>query len=706
MKDLITHPRILFTKDEIANADTPPQLLAQAKRFLTETEFQVSYPMINYQLTVSLPLQQLATLPEPKGYVDFPYWTMYSRAIEERITVLGKAYGLTKKREYGEKVKEYILALARFERWFEFPHRGAEGNLSNAHFTLAMASGYDAIFDLLDEQEKDIVQTAILEKGLHPFEIDFDNKDSHNIIASKRVAMLVGALAILEEKEVEPYFTNAYEYLLAYLDERLVSPENEGLLYTKVAAQHILLAADTLHRATGDGSLIAHPYFKEFLPELFLFMLGNSETASFANFSDSFYSLDIDYMMSMIAKKNQHPVASWYVQNFSNEKEHRVESIPPDLYYASQKSQVFPTIGWTSFRNGWSKKSHLLAFLSSESAKDHNHFDQNNFILHTDGEWLITNPGYQDYVAGPRREFTLGTIGHNSMLVNGKGQVYLGKSKIVDSFLSERFDYCIGDATRAYGDAIKLWERQIIHVDQTYFMLIDRVLKKEAHDQLSFLYHTTGTPMVNLVELQVDELIKENKIDFVGENACASIYPCYPQMMNKAVKVYTGAEEFGPYLQVEPNSDLEQEILVTLIHPDGNEKLEPVVNLDGGKLSLRIERDFKVDYFLMNIERRASGMVSEDGLFSIYGEQGWLSKGKSQNVLSKVVLINGSEIHYGDQLLFQSNKDLNAVVMMEKGSPWYQVDVTEETVIHAHFENDRLQKFVLPRGSHDLRRRL
>lgn len=99
-------------------------------------------------------------------------------------------------------------------------------------------------------------------------------------------------------------------------------------------------------------------------------------------------------------------------------------------------------------------------------------------------------------------------------------------------------------------------------------------------------------------------------------------------------------------------------------------------------------------------------MVSEDGLFSIYGEQGWLSKGKSQNVLSKVVLINGSEIHYGDQLLFRSNKDLNAVVIMEKGSPWYQVDVTEETVIHAHFENDRLQKFVLPKGSHDLRRRL
>lgn len=710
---LTSHPRILFTQYELEkrkktlvdNQDAFNDFMEKAQMYAAETEFQVSYPMCNVTITVQLPLVQMEPLPEPSGYVDFPFWTMYSRAIEERITVLSWAYALTQNKLFSEKVKEYLLALTRFTRWFEFVHRGAEGNLSNAHFTIAVATGYDAVFDALNQEEKRLIQNAIVEKGLKPFEIDFLNNDNHNIIASKKVAMLIGAIAVLDEKEVETYFSNAYDYLCSYLDARLISPDIEGLLYTNVAARHILMAADILHRATGDTTLIEHPYFKNFLPELFMYMMGNENAASFANFSDSFYSLDISYLMGILVMKNRNPVASWYMRNFTHanqsvffELAEMVDPISPDRYYGKQKSKVFPTIGWAAFRNGWSENSHFLAFTSSESAKDHNHYDQNNFILHAGGEWLITNPGYQDYVEGPRREFTLGTIGHNSMLVNGKGQEKLGESKLRDSYTSPFFDYCLGDASGAYGCLLNSWERKIFHVDQTYFILIDRVHKNSADCELAFLYHTTAIPMANDHPLKMDKLIEGEQVDFVGENASVSLYHCYPKTALKVIKQFPGAEEYGTFLSIEPTENKQEEIAITLIQPQPkgtSENLKYTVFKEDDQIQLKIIRNENLitDYFLLNENRGSVYMSSNDISFTINGEQAWVCIEKNQNLPAKAVLLNGFELSFKGKQYIKTNRKMDVMIYNRKNSFQYTLILNEETTIHipcAHPSNVKI----------------
>ncbi|MCH1624477.1 heparinase II/III domain-containing protein [Ferdinandcohnia quinoae] len=616
VKTIHPHPRILLTKSEIEDTKKrvtqkgdrqvlhfdkmADELYKRADSYATEEKFHVTYPSIEVTLTIDLPLTQLLPIPEPDGYVDFPYWTMYSRAIEERIKILSFAYGMTNNEKYAMKIKEYVIALSHFERWYEFPHRGAEGNLSNAHFILAMAIGYDAIYQYLSNDEKKIVQEAILLNGLHPLEIDFQNFNNHNIIASKQVAMLIGSLAIMDEVDVEAYYTNSYSYLSMYLHNRLTSPEIEGLLYTNVAARHVLMAADILHRSTGIDRLINHQYFETFLPDLFFYMLGTDEKASFANFSDSFYSLDLAYILGMLAYNNRNHVASWYVHEFTPSSpdimmhmKAVIPPLPPDQYY-KQTSKIFPSIGWASFRSGWGSSDHLLAFTASKSAKDHNHFDQNNFILHVAGEWLLTNPGYQDYVEGPKREFTLGTIGHNAMLVNGNGQIHRGRSELTVWHTSDHLDILVGDATKPYDSMISLWKRMVLHIDKTYFVVIDRVKKKSEEDELTFLYHTNSKIKSDSSFKKQGDECTGDQIDIVGEKAMVSLYTVYPPEMTKKVAIYPGAEKYGSYIEIKPKEDSMEQDVITILYPKMKDKkdmkLTYKVVKNGSEWQLEIDR--------------------------------------------------------------------------------------------------------------------
>ncbi|MCH6268985.1 heparinase II/III domain-containing protein [Neobacillus citreus] len=724
------HPRILFSETElkqVRDSQISQEFFEQANQFLTETDFKVNYPSIQFQITVTLPLVQLAPLPEAPGYVDFPYWTMYSRAIEERITVLSTAYALTEDRKYGDKVKEYLLALAKFTRWYEFPNRGAEGNLSNAHFTLAAAIGYDSIYSLLNEQERNILQQAILANGLQPFEIDFENQDSHNIIASKRVAMLIGALSIADEQDVGQYLSNAYEYLFAYLEDRLTSPEIEGLLYTSVAIRHILMAADALNRATGDASLIGHDYFQTFLPELFLYMLGNAKKQSFVNFSDSFYTLDISYLMGMLAQRNLHPAASWYFQQAKTNHSHVLlhpkrmpDPIAPGEFFNQQHSKVIPSIGWAAFRNGWDKESHLLAFASSGSAKGHNHYDQNNFVLHVHDEWLMTNPGYQDYVPGPRNTFTTGTVGHNAMLINGGGQTELGRSRIADWYLSPSYDFCTGDATDAYNGAVKQWKRAILHIDQGYFLIVDRVGKINPEDRVSFLFHTTSSVIAAGRQLELNESIDSNHVIIAGGQAGASLYYCYPEQTKKTLEQFPGAEEYGTYIAVEPGGNLQEEFLVTLIVPHADKRLadKPLdyqVDRNYGTISIKVDReDYGVtDYLLFADSQESKQMTSEHTDFQVNGEQAWVCFNHSLQQPKKWVLINGTRLDFDGKGYLRSDKNLTARMERDRQERKYWLELMEETAIvipcresdvvlvnNQRYENSKtgILELVLPKG--------
>ena len=138
--------------------------MAKADAYVEEESFEVLYPSISEQWKVELPLTEPKRAPEPQGHTFFPFWTMYARAIEDRLVVMSTAFLVTNERKYAERVKEHLMSLTSFGKWYEFDERGAEGNLSNAHLPLGVSSAYDAIHRLLTEDERRSIRQAILEK--------------------------------------------------------------------------------------------------------------------------------------------------------------------------------------------------------------------------------------------------------------------------------------------------------------------------------------------------------------------------------------------------------------------------------------------------------------------------------------------------------------------------------------------------------------
>jgi len=583
------HPRILFTQEELqalqARVKHPEneslgvdvrtiwtELQQEGNRYLEESGFQVTYLNAPDVIDVAYPLKQPAPLPNPEGYVDYPFWTMYSRRLEERLITLSLMYSLTGQTRFADKARAILLDLAQYERWYEFPYRGAEGNLSNAHFTLGVATAYDTLYAALSEAERAAIRQAILEKGLRPMAIDFANVDQHNIIVAKQVAMMIGALAIADEEPAAlKYIEQTYDYMKKYLDARVDSDETEGLMYNNIAAKHLAQAAVALKKSTGDASLIQHPFLTEVVPEQFFYFQAAGRQATFANLSDCHPKLDLSYIMSLLAENASNGAAMWYIQQYEANKQSVLlniskgtEAVEPERYFAGRLSKVFPRIGWAALRTGWREKDHLIAFTSSPSARGHNHLDQNHFIVNVAGEWLVTDPGYQDYRPGPKNVFTDGSVGHNVLMVNGVGQTVRGGGKIVAWHTSPAFSAVRGDATASYGGAIQGWQRTVAHVGGAFAVVIDDVALHHSGDRAELLLHTqaeiSGAP---------------EACTFRGERAAVHVRTASSHGVEAEVATFPGAEEYGPYLVYRLNTGEDGRArMVTLLVPDANGTLQ------------------------------------------------------------------------------------------------------------------------------------
>ena len=73
-------------------------------------------------------------------------------------------------------------------------------------------------------------------------------------------------------------------------------------------------------------------------------------------------------------------------------------------------------------RSGWDESDLAVALSATGTPPGHIQRDNGSVVIGTHGAWLIDDPGYQQYVPGLEREFTLGRTAHNYPLVNGHTQ--------------------------------------------------------------------------------------------------------------------------------------------------------------------------------------------------------------------------------------------------------------------------------------------
>lgn len=493
-----SHPRLFFTGSDIpalrakANDDVNKafgltgkqiwsSLESKARTFLEETDFTILY-YDDFSVTFPLPPEQPGPIPNPPGFetIGYPYWTAMSKAIEERLETLSLAYVITQEQDFADLAKEYLLAMTAWNSWTDVGSQ-CDGItcLDTAHITLGVSTAYDILYDLLTAAERTQVETALENKGLIPLYTDSTSRADNNIEALRAIALGVGATAVLGKLlNANKYLTRATNYYTWYMDSRMTSGNQEGLMYSAYTIDNMMKAIDSISRATGLSEFINHPYLNDFIVRWLTYFLAPGGN-DWAKFSDSEYGYNSVPTLSVINNRLQDGHAGWYLDKTRLE----TDMFQRFLYFNSEPaitepedmpaSAVLDEIGWAALRSGWDKDDTLFAFVSNNSRLGHNHYDQNSFQIGLNRSWIAADPGYQDYTPGPVNAFTV-RMGHSTILVDGQGQSELGGGSLTKGMLSPTYDYIKGSAAGAYGSPkLDKFDRHVVYMKPGYFVMFD-----------------------------------------------------------------------------------------------------------------------------------------------------------------------------------------------------------------------------------------
>ncbi|MGD7708066.1 heparinase II/III domain-containing protein [Microlunatus sp. Y2014] len=326
----------------------------------------------------------------------------------------------------------------------------------------------------------------------------------HNI-AMLQVAALGAAAAALhgEHDQTDKYLTLVMRNFAWYLEQRRTTGDQEGFLYTSFSMDNILVAADQIARVTGVEGLLADPYVSEANadggPNLVHWMLAGLVPggSALAPISDSAATRYFPVTSEVLAGRDGGEHAAWYLKQGSS-----TASVTNRFLYGSPDAEVeAPDLplqgvdaasGWAHARSGWTAQDTLMIMVGNDSQVGHNHYDQNTILLGTNNQWIMSDPGTRDYIAGPGNVFTV-SDGHTGISVDGQSQDRLGGSVMTAGVQSDGASYFTSDATAAYaGLGMSKVVRRVVALPDQYFYVVDELEAPEAHTYGWRMYNGNG----------------------------------------------------------------------------------------------------------------------------------------------------------------------------------------------------------------------
>ncbi|MES2202546.1 MAG: heparinase II/III family protein [candidate division FCPU426 bacterium] len=151
---------------------------------------------------------------------------------------------------------------------------------------------------------------------------------------------------------------------------------------------------------------------------------------------------------------------------------------------ARSSACVFDRIGWSCTFDDWKRPTLVAGFKCGDLGANHTQLDNNSFQIIVQGEALAEDLGTgvynQAYFSEARWSmYKVATEGHNSLLINGKGQLphTLGTLKAIRGV--KGCEGLLGDATRCYGRGPLRIQRQFLVLDHAWIVVLDDVILPE-----------------------------------------------------------------------------------------------------------------------------------------------------------------------------------------------------------------------------------
>lgn len=168
----------------------------------------------------------------------------------------------------------------------------------------------------------------------------------------------------------------------------------------------------------------------------------------------------------------------------------------------SRLTAVFPRTGVATMRTDGLGTGTFVGFKCGPSNVGHSHLDANSFILEAGGAPLLIDegfwwygPGFFDNRSGRWEYDNNATIGHNTLLVDGRGQTHSSgpecAGRLVSMESGDGWHLVVGDAGLCYPGLLRAFTRSVLFLPPDRLVIRD-VVTCEGERHVEWLMHYAG----------------------------------------------------------------------------------------------------------------------------------------------------------------------------------------------------------------------
>jgi hypothetical protein len=503
-------------EDRISRREAPPESLhaPRPRLMANEDDFArvrqlIETDPVSREWFQTLRSRAEQTLQKPPTPTEGQKLLNTSRETLLHVSQLAGMYQLTHDERFARRAIDEMLQVCRFRDWHP-----DEEFLATAEMTTAVSVGYDWLYPLMSDRERDEVIDAIVNLGLRPGLDAYDKRtgwtkvnNNQNLVCNG--GMIVGALAIMDEEPrlSREILSNARDSIRNGLGA--FAPDggwDEGPTYWTYATRYLAYAISSLQDATGsDWGVLRTPG----LSRTGLFRIYAEGPGGLAfNFGDSSATPSNSSQMLWLAQAFQRPVyASWERQSIGRDVGIfdllRYRPVEPDLVSKLPLDAQFKGVEMVSMRGAWDDpNATFIAFKGGSTQAHHSHLDFGTFVLDALGQRWAVDLGSDDYELpgyfGDRRYsyYRISTRGHNTITLDNHNQNEKAVCPIVSFHsVANRSDAVI-DLHEAYRENARRVMRGVALLDRRQVLIQDELDLSRTSD-ISWGFHTCANVRIS-----------------------------------------------------------------------------------------------------------------------------------------------------------------------------------------------------------------
>jgi Heparinase II/III-like protein len=413
------------------------------------------------------------------GISGYPWEIWMTWDLEQRVFSLGWAAEWTGNERYRELVRRDIGALAGWPQYdaHEQPH------LAGAHAARLMVAAYRN-WDWLGEDVR-----GRIEQGLRRFvdsypewlgdgRLELDTAEKV-LAAGGRLLHNIPTIAIIGRSMAARVCGHPLREKLERHAETLIKAQLQlrGTGYTEAVGYdgYILdFVADWLPEARKDfrSELPAGDELALMLEQSWIIAVpGNlMNVAPLNDVEPGEMPFHASAHAKLAALSGANPRESWYLQNLPLEWLRTDALAALDRVDLSGTAEAPPAgaeegLYTLTTRSGWNTNDLAVVMSATEASVGHIQKDNGTILIGAGGNWLIDDPGYQQYVPGIEREFTLGPAAHNYPVIGGDGVQTVNKVKRLEAGVRDGLPCMAVDIAAGYDSSVgvsrvvrKVWQ--------------------------------------------------------------------------------------------------------------------------------------------------------------------------------------------------------------------------------------------------------